>query len=144
MHTVDNCLFCKIVKGEVPCTKVYEDEDVLAFLDISQTTIGHTLVIPKEHFDNFLFVPKDLLGKVFSATQKIAQALVMGLGAKGVNILVNTNEIAGQTIMHFHVHVIPRYSSDDLIKIDFIPREITKLNLPKIANDISLNIDNIK
>lgn len=144
IRSVDNCLFCKIVKGEIPCTKVYEDEDVLAFLDISQTTIGHTLVIPKEHFDNFLYVPKDLVGKVFAAAQKIAQALVAGLGAKGVNILVNTNEIAGQTIMHFHVHVIPRYSNEDSIRIDFIPREIGKLNLPKIANDISINLENHK
>ncbi len=140
MYTKEDCLFCKIVRGEVPCTKVYEDEDVLAFLDISQTTVGHTLIIPKEHFDNFLFVPKDLLGKVFSVAQKVSQALVAGLRAKGVNILVNTNEIAGQTIMHFHVHVIPRYSTEDAIKIDFIPREIGKLNLPKIANDISFNL----
>lgn len=137
MKLVDNCLFCKIIKGEIPCTKVYEDEDILAFLDISQTTIGHTLVIPKDHYDNFLYVPKDLLGKAFSAAQKVAQALVTGLGAKGVNILVNTNEVAGQTIMHFHIHVIPRYSLEDNVKLEFTPRAIEKLNLPDIARDIS-------
>ena len=137
MKLVDNCLFCKIIKGEIPCTKVYEDEDVLAFLDISQTTIGHTLVIPKDHYDNFLYVPKDLLGKTFAAAQKVAQALVSGLGAKGVNILVNTNEVAGQTIMHFHIHVIPRYSNKDNIKLEFTPKAIEKLNLPDIARDIS-------
>ena len=134
---MDNCLFCKIIKGEIPCVKVYEDNDVLGFLDISQTTLGHTLVIPKDHYDNFLFVPNDLLGKCFSAVQKIAQALVSGLGAKGVNILVNTNEIAGQTIMHFHIHVIPRYSSTDNVRLEFTPAQIEKLNLPDIARNIS-------
>ncbi len=136
MKTVDNCLFCKILRGEIPCSKVYEDEDVLAFLDISQTTIGHTLVIPKEHYDNFLYVPKDLLGKTFAVAQKISQALVSGLGAKGVNILVNTNKIAGQTIMHFHIHVIPRYSVDDNVKLEFTPKAIEKINLPDIARNI--------
>lgn len=137
MKLVDNCLFCKIIKGEIPCVKVYEDNDVLGFLDISQTTLGHTLVIPKDHYDNFLYVPSDLLGKCFSAAQRIAQALVSGLGAKGVNILVNTNEIAGQTIMHFHIHVIPRYSSQDNIRLEFTPAQIEKLNLPDIARNIS-------
>ena len=137
MKLVDNCLFCKIIKGEIPCSKVYEDEDVLAFLDISQTTIGHTLVIPKDHYDNFLYVPKDLVAKTFSVAQKISQALVSGLGAKGVNILVNTNEVAGQTIMHFHIHVIPRYSSSDNLRLEFTPNAIEKLNLPDIARNIS-------
>ncbi len=139
MHK-DDCLFCKIVKGEIPCTKIYEDDTVLAFLDISQTTIGHTLVIPKEHFDNFLFVPKDILSRVMSSAQKIAQAEVSSLGAKGINVLINTNEVAGQTIMHFHCHVIPRYSNDDSIKLEFTPRGIEKLNLPQIAHDIKKGI----
>lgn len=140
MKLIDNCLFCKIIKGEIPCSKVYEDEDVLAFLDISQTTIGHTLVIPKDHYDNFLYVPKDLVAKTFSVAQKISQALVSGLGAKGVNILVNTNEVAGQTIMHFHIHVIPRYSSSDNLRLEFTPNAIEKLNLPDIARNISKDL----
>lgn len=140
MKLVDNCLFCKIIKGEIPCSKVYEDEDVLAFLDISQTTVGHTLVIPKDHYDNFLYVPKDLVAKTFSVAQKISQALVSGLGAKGVNILVNTNEVAGQTIMHFHIHVIPRYSTSDNLRLEFTPNAIEKLNLPDIARNISKDL----
>lgn len=137
---MDNCIFCKIIRGEIPCTKVYEDQDILAFLDISQVTAGHTLVVTKEHFDNILYVPKDLLGKAFSAAQKIAQAEVTSLGAKGINILVNTNEVAGQTVKHFHIHVIPRYSVDDNIKLEFTPKAIEKLNLPQIAEDISKKI----
>ena len=137
---MDNCIFCKIVKGEIPCYKVYEDNEILAFLDISQTTKGHTLVITKEHFQNFLFVPKDLLGKAFSVAQKISQAQVASLGAKGVNILVNTNEVAGQTVMHFHIHVIPRFDSKDNLKIEFTPTGIEKLNLPALAEEIKKDL----
>lgn len=137
---MSDCIFCKIVRGEIPCTKIYEDENILAFLDISQTTIGHTLVITKEHFPSFLYVPKNLIGETFSAAQKIAQALTAGLGAKGINILNNTNEIAGQSVMHFHVHVIPRYSVKDNIKLEFTPKGIEKLNLPQIADNIVNNL----
>lgn len=134
---MDDCIFCKIINGEIPCSKVYEDDKILAFLDISQTTMGHTLVVTKEHFDNFLFVPKDLLSQAISVAQKIAQAEVTGLNAKGVNILINTNEVAGQTVMHFHIHVIPRYSKEDSLTLEFVPRAIEKLNLPAIASKIS-------
>ena len=68
-----DCIFCKIIKGEIPCYKVYEDDDVLAFLDISQTTKGHTLVIPKKHFDNFLSTPKEIMNKVMNVAQTIGQ-----------------------------------------------------------------------
>lgn len=137
---MENCIFCKIAKGEIPCHKVYEDDKILAFLDISQTTKGHTLVITKEHFDNFLYVPKDLLSQAISVAQKIAQASVTSLNAKGVNILINTNEAAGQTVMHFHIHVIPRYDEQDHISIEFTPNAIEKLNLPAVASEIKTNI----
>ena len=137
---MDNCVFCKIVSGEIPCHKVYEDNQILAFLDISQTTKGHTLVVTKEHFQNFLYVPKDLLSRAISVAQKIAQAEVASLGAKGVNILINTNEAAGQTVMHFHIHVIPRYDSNDNLTIEFTPAQIGKLNLPAIAEEIKRDL----
>ena len=121
---MNDCIFCKIVRGDIPCHKVYEDDDVLAFLDISQTTKGHTLVISKEHFRNLLYVPKDILAKVMGAAQKIAQAQVASLGAKGVNIINNTNEVAGQTVMHFHVHVIPRYSKEEALRLEFNSNKI--------------------
>lgn len=137
---MNDCIFCKIVRGEIPCYKVYEDNDVLAFLDISQTTKGHTLVISKEHFKNLLYVPKDVLAKVMGAAQKIAQAQVSSLGAKGVNIINNTNEMAGQTVMHFHVHVIPRYSNEDALRLEFNSNKIDKLSLPAIAEEISKDL----
>ncbi len=137
---MDNCIFCKIVRGEIPCYKVYEDDEILAFLDISQTTLGHTLVITKEHFDNFLFVPKDLLTKAISVAQRVAQSQVASLHASGNNIIINTNEVAGQTVMHFHIHVIPRYSSNDNLRLEFTPNAIEKLNLPAVANKINKNL----
>ena len=137
---MNDCIFCKIVRGEIPCYKVYEDNDVLAFLDISQTTKGHTLVISKEHFKNLLYVPKDVLAKVMGAAQKIAQAQVSSLGAKGVNIINNTNEMAGQTVMHFHVHVIPRYSNEDALRLEFNSNKIDMLSLPAIAEEISKDL----
>lgn len=138
---MDNCVFCKIISGEIPCHKVYEDNQILAFLDISQTTRGHTLVVTKEHFQNFLYVPKDLLSRAISVAQQIAQAEVASLGAKGVNILINTNEVAGQTVMHFHIHVIPRYDSNDNLKIEFIPAQIGKINLPMVAEEIKKDLE---
>lgn len=137
---MEDCIFCKIARGEIPCHKVYEDNEILAFLDISQTTRGHTLVIPKEHFQNFLYVPKDLLGKTISVAQKIAQAEVASLGARGINVLINTNEVAGQSVMHFHVHVIPRYDAQDHLKIEFTPTAIEKLNLPALAQEIQKDL----
>ena len=133
---MDDCIFCKIVKGEIPCYKVYEDDDVLAFLDISQTTLGHTVVISKQHFPNLLYVPKDILSKVMGAAQRIAQAQVSSLKAKGVNLINNTNEIAGQTVMHFHVHVIPRYSNEDNLKLEFKSNKLDHISLPAIAEEI--------
>ena len=133
---MDNCVFCKIASGEIPCHKIYEDNLILAFLDISQTTRGHTLIITKEHFQNFLYVPKDLLARAMSVAQQVAQRVVSSLGANGVNILINTNEAAGQTVMHFHIHVIPRYDAMDNLKIEFTPAQIAKLNLPAIAEEI--------
>lgn len=134
---MNDCIFCKIIRGDIPCYKVYEDETCLAFLDISQTTKGHTLVVPKEHFKNFLYVPKDILSHIMAVAQSIAQAQVASLGASGNNILINTNEVAGQTVMHFHVHVIPRYSNEDALRLEFLSNKIEKLNLPSIAEEIS-------
>ena len=136
----DDCIFCKIARGEIPCLKVYEDAEILAFLDTSPASKGHTLVITKEHFDSMLTVPDDLLAKTFCVAQKIAQALETKLGAKGINILTNIHEIAGQSVNHFHVHVIPRYNPNDGLKLECTPLKIEKFNLPVIANDIKNSI----
>jgi histidine triad (HIT) family protein len=135
---IKDCIFCKIVAGLIPCTKVYEDDDVLAFLDISQTTIGHTLVISKKHYENFLATPKTVMHKVYDAAQKIGQAQIQQLGARGVNILSNCNKEAGQSVMHFHVHVIPRYEPADGFRIEMYENtHVGELNLPVLAGRLS-------
>jgi histidine triad (HIT) family protein len=136
VKTMDDCLFCKIIKGEIPSSKVYEDDDVIAFLDISQATKGHTLVVPKKHYDNFLTTPKEIMHKVMDVAQRIGQAQIMMLGAKGVNILSNVNKEAGQSIMHFHVHVIPRYQSSEGFQISLKDNSDQGLSLPTLANEI--------
>ena len=128
-------IFCRIVDGEIPCYKLYEDDDVLAFLDISQVTKGHTLVIPKKHYDNFLTCPKSLMNKVMAVAQRIGQVSIKIFGARGVNILTNCYEAAGQTVKHFHVHVIPRYESSEGFILE-MKNNAEGLNLPAIAKEI--------
>lgn len=135
---IQDCIFCKIAVGLIPCTKVYEDDDVLAFLDIGQATTGHTLVISKKHYPNFLATPKNIMHKVYDVAQKIGQAQIQTLGARGVNVLSNCYKEAGQSIPHFHVHVIPRYEPADGFRIEMYENvHIGELNLPVLASKIS-------
>lgn len=134
-------VFCKIIEGEIPCTKVYEDDDVLAILDISQTTKGHTLVLPKHHYQDFLSTPMDTMHKVYDVAQRIGQAMVGVLGAKGVNILTNVGEVAGQSVPHFHVHVIPRYTGGEGgFQISMKAQDTTSIDLPRLALTIKEGI----
>lgn len=107
-----DCLFCKIIAGEIPATKVYEDEHTLAFLDIHPTNIGHTLVVPKEHHENIYTIPDELDGPIFSTVKKIAIAVKAAVNADGVNIIMNNDRAAGQLIFHAHIHVVPRFPGD--------------------------------
>lgn len=107
-----NCLFCRIVAGEIPSTRVYEDADTLAFMDIGPIIKGHTLVIPKKHYDPITRTPEDVLAKVMAVVRKIAQAQMNGLKADGVNVLNANGEAAGQQVPHIHFHVVPRFKTD--------------------------------
>ena len=131
---MENCIFCKIVQKDIPGKIIYEDDVCLAFLDLSQTTDGHTLVIPK----NILEVDDETLAHLIVVTKKLANKIVKNLNANGVNILTNANEIAGQTVMHFHIHIIPRYNLDDKIEINFTDRS-DDVNLDLILNEINKN-----
>lgn len=115
------CVFCEIAKGNIPASVIYEDELVIAILDTSQITKGHTLVIPKKHYDTLLDCPKETVDRMIEAAQKVASMQISKLGAKGFNILNNGYEIAGQSVMHAHLHVIPRYDETDGITIRFTP-----------------------
>lgn len=108
------CLFCRIINGEIPAFKVYEDDDVLAFLDISQETTGHTLVIPKKHVENIFELDEELASKMFRVVTKLAKLLKEKLGCVAINILNNSGELAGQSVMHFHIHLIPQYENEHI------------------------------
>jgi histidine triad (HIT) family protein len=107
-------IFGKIVTGELPCHKVYEDDEFLAFLNIYPKNPGHTLVVPKKAYEDILDIPADLLQKHITVVQKVAKLLVQKLGADGCNIVQNTKEDAGQEIMHIHFHIIPRFKGDSV------------------------------
>ena len=107
-----DCIFCRMVSGEIPVAKVYEDEIVLAFLDIGPLSDGHTLVIPKEHFAKLEDCPAELVGKVASRLGKISAAVVKATGADGYNVLCNNGRAAGQLVEHLHFHIVPRKTGD--------------------------------
>lgn len=109
-----DCIFCKIVAGELSSHKVYEDGDTLAFLDISPVNYGHTLVIPKKHYENMEEITGKELRKVIGTVKKIGRAVKKGLGVKGYNVGVNNDSVAGQIVPHLHFHVIPRSAGDGL------------------------------
>jgi len=109
-----HCVFCRIVTREFPAEILWEDDRVMAILDINPIHYGHALVIPKGHARDLLTLNEDDLRAVMSATQKVARALVQGLGLEGFNIFSNNGKIAGQSVFHFHMHVTPRYPDDNI------------------------------
>ena len=132
-----DCIFCKIIAGEIPSSKVYEDDQVVAFLDISQVTPGHTLVVPKQHFRNLLEMDADSSSQLFARVPDIARKVMKATGAKGMNILNNNEEIAGQTVFHTHVHLAPRYEETDGLQISFETHEPDFSALAQLAEKIA-------
>src|SRR3989344_6282532 len=126
MQDVMQCVFCNIIKGEIPCFKVFEDEDTLAFLDIKPFTKGHCLVIPKQHFENIFDIDQTVLQKIIVAVKNISGKIKDTLQADGIRLSQSNGSAAGQDIMHFHLHVIPRYKDDDRPM-----HPAATLNLPK-------------
>ena len=110
---MSQCIFCKIINKEIPGHIIYEDEHVLAFLDISQSTKGHTLIIPKNHAKDIFSMTEDDMALIFTVVPKLAKALKETFNANGLNIVNNNGEAAGQTVFHYHVHLIPRYDETD-------------------------------
>lgn len=131
-----DCLFCKIVAGDIPASKVYEDENILAFLDISQTTPGHTLVIPKKHYRNILDFDPQVAQDLFGQVPALARRLKKAVGAQGINVLNNSEEAAGQTVFHTHVHLLPRFEAGDGLEIQFQTQEPDFEHLAQLAQKI--------
>lgn len=111
---MDDCIFCKIINSELPAYKVYEDDDFIVILDRFPSRPGHTLVISKRHIENIYGVDGETAGKAFKLTVRIANALKKALSPDGMNILQNNGEFAGQSITHFHIHLIPRWDGDGI------------------------------
>ncbi|HIJ66698.1 MAG TPA: HIT family protein [Planctomycetes bacterium] len=110
----NECIFCKIVIGKIPCKKIYEDDSVIAFLDIRPVSDGHTLVVPKAHFERLHQCPPEVLGSIGACVAKIAQAVVGAVGGGGYNVLCNNGRVAGQLVDHVHFHIIPRNEGDEV------------------------------
>lgn len=108
-----DCIFCKIVNGEVPAKKIYEDEKTIAFLSIEPLTFGHTLVIPKEHYEDIFDMPEELLKEVFVSVKKVSEILKEKLKCDGINVMNSNGKVAQQDVFHYHVHVVPRYAGSN-------------------------------
>lgn len=110
-----NCIFCKIVAGEIPSAKIYESEATFAFLDIAPVNKGHALVIPKRHYANLFELPEELGNALLTDMKRVAAAVMAATGADGLNVGMNNHEAAGQVVMHAHFHLIPRFRDDGLV-----------------------------
>lgn len=135
----DDCIFCKLANGIFPTNTVYEDEDFRAILDISPAAEGHTLIIPKEHFDDALSADPEVYGNAMKIAAKVANGVKKAFGCDGVNILQNNGEAAGQTVFHLHIHVIPRWN-DDQVNFSYEHLEPSSEALSETAELIKKNI----
>lgn len=107
--TKETCIFCKIIKGEIPSSTIYEDEDFKVILDINPAAKGHAIILPKQHYANIYELPEELAAKVMVLAKKLAAHMTEKLECDGFNLIQNNGEVAGQTVFHFHLHLIPRY-----------------------------------
>ncbi len=133
-----SCIFCNIIDGDIPSYKLYEDEHVVAILDISQATKGHTIILTKKHFHNLLVVDPEVFKSIGHAVKIVSKAIEQAYEADGFNILSNCEEAAGQTVFHAHVHVIPRYIGDD-VRVT-LPNRIEQEDLAQVMEDITSHI----
>ncbi|MBM6617204.1 HIT family protein [Bacillus suaedaesalsae] len=140
---MSDCIFCKIIQGEIPCAKVYENEHVLAFLDISQVSKGHTLVIPKTHKENVFELTPEIAQEIFKVVPKISNSIKKEFSPVGLNLLNNNGEHAGQSVFHFHLHIIPRYGKGDGFGAVWKSHanDYTSEQLKEIATTISSSIE---
>ncbi len=132
---MNDCIFCKLAKNEAPSKKVYEDSDVLAFLDINPASKGHTVVITKKHFENIYDVNENELNKMLGVVKALASRMKNQLKAEGVNVLQNNGRYAGQLVSHIHFHVIPRYENDNIF-IKFPRMQLSEEEMKDLQNKL--------
>lgn len=134
-----DCIFCKIANGEIPSTTLYEDNDFKVIFDANPGNIGHSLVICKHHYADIFEMPEELTGKGFSIAKKIAGAVKKATNCDGVNVIQNNGVAAGQTVFHFHIHVLPRFNNDSVdIKFGGVEADAEKIG--KIAEEIKKSL----
>lgn len=131
----DDCIFCKIANGEIPSKTIYEDDEFRVILDLGPATKGHALILPKNHFADIYELPDETAAKVFILTKKLVKQITDKLHCDGFNVVQNNGEMAGQTVFHFHMHLIPRYK-DDAQRLGWNPKETTQDELEAIKNTI--------
>ncbi len=120
----DDCIFCKIANGEIPSSTIYEDEMFRVFLDLGPATRGHALLVPKDHYANLFELDDEVAANAIVVAKKVAAKMQKALGCDGINLVQNNGEAAGQTVFHFHLHLIPRYDGDGA-GITWTPGEVT-------------------
>ena len=132
----DDCIFCKIAAGEIPSRKIYEDKDLIAIMDLSPTSKGHSLIIPKEQYTNIYDIDEEIAGKVMKTAKKLSTKMTVALNCDGFNLLQNNGETAGQTMFHFHMHLIPRYKDADNNMLKFTSVSFSDEEMDSIRDQI--------
>lgn len=135
----DNCIFCKIANGEIPTNTIYEDEDFKVFMDVAPATKGHALVVPKNHYADIYEIEPETLGKAAKVAQKVIKHATKVLGCEGYNLMQNNGEVSGQTVFHFHLHLIPRYENmDNTNLLSWTPGTSDSEELKKLSESLKI------
>lgn len=135
----DNCIFCKLANGDIPTNSIYEDDDFKVILDASPATKGHVLILPKQHYANIFEIEDETLAKAAKLAKKIMTHEKDVLGCEGYNLVQNNGEVAGQTVFHFHMHLIPRYNGDT-VGITWKPGELTDEDKEEILSKVKAQL----
>ena len=132
----DDCIFCKIANGEIPSNTIYEDDNFRAILDLGPATRGHALILPKDHYGDLTELPEETAAAVMKLAKQLTIRMIKNLKADGLNVVQNNGAAAGQTVMHYHLHLIPRYENDGA-NILWKPTEVSQEELAKIRDEIN-------
>ncbi len=136
MALADDCVFCRILKGEIPSCRVYEDDLVLAFLDIAPFNPGHMVIVPKDHHHSCTTLPEETAGRMMAVAAKLGAAVMRATGAEGFNLFLNNGAVAGQAVPHTHLHVLPRFVSDKVL----IEAPVQKYESPEAMQEMAAKI----
>lgn len=133
----ENCIFCKIMAGEIPSRKLYEDDDFKVILDVGPASKGHALIVPKAHYADIYELPAELAGEAMKLAKRMATHMTTVLGCDGFNVMQNNGEVAGQTVFHYHLHLIPRYKGEEPM-ITWTPHSYSDEEMDALAEKLSV------